>query len=472
MMKNNSAAVPVNISTDNVVITTDNRLMEDSSNQQRQFEMPQASVENYPQLYSPHRPLMPFVENEGEEEEEIKASSSETGEKWTADDFPEGLSFDQFVEVFNKNIETALTEKEQVQESLRIPKKEDGQKGVISAKKKVTGETLAGSKPSALHVNIDPVSVPLTTPDLPSTSAATSTDISSGFTLQRIDEDDLIQIKRVGTGTTGKVHLSMWLGSEVATKEFYSSNQEENERYCDQEADNLNVLKHPCVVYMYGRTTINNHPAIVLEYIAGGSLKSQLRELRKIDQKSATGPNLKLKYQIALQAASGVEYLHSKSLIHFDLKAENFLCDLFRNPSKPVVKVADVGLSKMNTTLFVSGNMRGTLPWMAPELMPKFKSTDNQYSPGPDKVDKKVDVYSFGVVLWEIWNYGAQPYGNLSAAEAMQGFFRGGLKLEVPRGCPQEWGDLMEKCWDRNPVRRPTMDMITSKFTKFLQEFH
>lgn len=179
-----------------------------------------------------------------------------------------------------------------------------------------------------------------------------------------------------------------------------------------------------------------------------------------------------------------MEYLHSRHLIHFDLKAENFLCDL-HDTSKPVVKVADVGLSKIKVTAFVSGNMRGTLPWMAPELMPGFKADGDYRSSSPDQVDQKVsqcfhfcftraclqvDIYSFGVVLWEIWTCGAEPYGGLSATEALYGILSGRLQHSVPNGCPRQLGDLMSKCWERNPVRRPTIDMITTRLSDYLQE--
>ncbi len=47
------------------------------------------------------------------------------------------------------------------------------------------------------------------------------------------------------------------------------------------------------------------------------------------------------KASIALQAARGMEYLHSQGVVHFDLKGENLLCDL-RDLSRPVVKVSHV----------------------------------------------------------------------------------------------------------------------------------
>lgn len=58
-----------------------------------------------------------------------------------------------------------------------------------------------------------------------------------------------------------------------------------------------------------------------------------------------------------------MEYLHSRRIVHFDLKCDNLLCDL-RDLMRPVVKIGDLGLSKKKAATFVSGNMRGTLPWM------------------------------------------------------------------------------------------------------------
>ena len=62
-----------------------------------------------------------------------------------------------------------------------------------------------------------------------------------------------------------------------------------------------------------------------------------------------------------------------RHVVHFDVKTDNLLGDL-RDLSNPVVKIADMGLSKRKATTFVSGNMRGTLPWMAPELFPNAAS--------------------------------------------------------------------------------------------------
>ena len=77
------------------------------------------------------------------------------------------------------------------------------------------------------------------------------------------------------------------------------------------------------------------------------------------------------------------------------------------------------GLSKQKMTTFVSGNMRGTLPWMAPELF--FGDRNSPKVEGKDSclVSNKVDVFSFGIVLWEIWQLGETPYSGLQVRRAV-----------------------------------------------------
>ena len=59
----------------------------------------------------------------------------------------------------------------------------------------------------------------------------------------------------------------------------------------------------------------------------------------------------------------------------------------------PAVKVADFGLSKHKLNNYVSScrDLRGTLPYMAPELVAD-----------PERVSEKADVWSLGVVMWEM----------------------------------------------------------------------
>ena len=77
-----------------------------------------------------------------------------------------------------------------------------------------------------------------------------------------------------------------------------------------------------------------------------------------------------------------MEYLHSKRIVHFDLKSANLL--LGYRDRRAICKVADFGLSKQKRETYVSGvsSQRGTLPWIAPEII-KSPHTVNE-KVGPD----------------------------------------------------------------------------------------
>lgn len=70
-----------------------------------------------------------------------------------------------------------------------------------------------------------------------------------------------------------------------------------------------------------------------------------------------------------IKALQGMEYLHQKRIVHFDLKSANLL--LGWRDRRAICKVADFGLSKQRRETYVSNvsSQRGTLPWIAPEII-------------------------------------------------------------------------------------------------------
>ena len=94
----------------------------------------------------------------------------------------------------------------------------------------------------------------------------------------------------------------------------------------------------------------------------------------------------KIIYNIAI----GIQYLHSKNIIHKDLSLKNILVDF--NGS---IKISDFGMAaKINfiddNVSQKSSNEHGTLIYMAPET-----KKDNIYS-------KQSDIYSFGIIYFEL----------------------------------------------------------------------
>ncbi|OMO91503.1 Phox/Bem1p [Corchorus capsularis] len=271
--------------------------------------------------------------------------------------------------------------------------------------------------------------------------------------LQTIRNDDLEEIRELGSGTYGAVFHGKWKGSDVAIKRIkascFAGRPSERERLIAdfwKEALILSSLHHPNVVSFYGivRDGPDGSLATVTEFMVNGSLKQFLQKKdRTIDRRK--------RLIIAMDAAFGMEYLHGKNIVHFDLKCENLLVNM-RDPQRPVCKIGDLGLSKVRQHTLVSGGVRGTLPWMAPELL----------SGKSNMVTEKIDVYSFGIVMWELLT-GEEPYADMHCASIIGGIVNNTLRPKIPSWCDPEWKGLMEKCWASDPAERPSFSEISQK---------
>ncbi|KAH7315069.1 hypothetical protein KP509_21G032400 [Ceratopteris richardii] len=285
--------------------------------------------------------------------------------------------------------------------------------------------------------------------ELPATQAEAEA-IARG--LQIIKNDDLEDLRELGSGTYGTVFHGKWRGSDVAIKRIkascFTGRPSVQERLISdfwREAGTLSQLHHPNIVAFYG--VVPDGPegtlATVTEYMVNGSLKNVLsKKDRTIDRRK--------RLLIAMDAAFGMEYLHSKKIVHFDLKSENLLVNM-RDPHRPICKVGDFGLSKVKHQTLVSGGVRGTLPWIAPELLS-----------GKGLVTEKVDVYSFGIVMWELLT-GEEPYANMHCGTIIGGIVHNNLRPTTPSWCDPSWKQLMERCWSANPADRPDFTAVASE---------
>lgn len=274
--------------------------------------------------------------------------------------------------------------------------------------------------------------------------------------LQTIKNDDLEEIRELGSGTYGAVYHGKWRGCDVAIKRIkascFAGRPSERERLIAdfwKEALILSSLHHPNVVSFYGvvRDGPDGSLATVTEFMINGSLKQFLRKKdRTIDRRK--------RVILAMDAAFGMEYLHGKNIVHFDLKCENLLVNM-RDPQRPICKIGDLGLSKVKQHTLVSGGVRGTLPWMAPELL----------SGKSNMVSEKIDVYSFGIVMWELLT-GEEPYSDMRAAEIIGGIVNDSLRPQIPSWCDPEWKGLMESCWSSDPAERPSFTDISQRLRK------
>ncbi|KAJ0250636.1 Receptor-like protein kinase 7 [Hirschfeldia incana] len=227
------------------------------------------------------------------------------------------------------------------------------------------------------------------------------------FRKMSFTEDDIIDsIKEenlIGRGGCGDVYrVVLGDGKELAVKHIRSNSsctqknfsrtlpilteKEGRSKEFETEVQTLSSIRHLNVVKLYCSITSDDSSLLVYEYMPNGSLYDMLHTCKKSNLGWET------RYDIALGAAKGLEYLHhgyERPVIHRDVKSSNILLDESFKP-----RIADFGLAKIlqanNGGQDSTHVVAGTYGYIAPEY---------GYS---SKVNEKCDVYSFGVVLMEL----------------------------------------------------------------------
>ena len=120
---------------------------------------------------------------------------------------------------------------------------------------------------------------------------------------------------------------------------------------------------------------------------------------------------------LMLPLAKGLEYIHSKQLVHRDIKPDNVLLWLDPTGHNVTTKWADFGLCRQvneRGTYTLKSGVKGTMNWMAPELLQQLD--DEQIGNNNNQEDKrrgtvKSDVYSQGLVFGYYLGNGVHPCG-------------------------------------------------------------
>jgi serine/threonine protein kinase len=169
----------------------------------------------------------------------------------------------------------------------------------------------------------------------------------------------------------------------------------------------------------------------------------------------------------ALDVASGLAYLHSRSVCHGDLKWENVLLKSERQDTDGVIaKIADFGLSRALAfgQSHLSTRRYGTVTHMPPELLVAGKLTP------------AADVYSFGIMLWELVSR-SLPFEGLHHGEVIHRVVTEDLRpspwptaSQTGLQLPIDYIPLAEACWARRAGDRPTMAIVLQRLLDMLTE--
>ncbi len=189
-------------------------------------------------------------------------------------------------------------------------------------------------------------------------------------------------ISRLGSGGMADVYLAedQLLGRQVAVKvlhHHFAEDQEFVERF-RREASSAAGLSHPNIVGIFDRGEWNGTYYIAMEYVAGRSLKSIVREQGPLDPAAAI--------DIVVQILRATWFAHKRGVIHRDLKPHNVLLD-----EEGRARVTDFGIARAGASdMTLTGSIMGTAQYLSPE------QAQGQ------AVSVASDLYSVGVILYEL----------------------------------------------------------------------
>jgi serine/threonine protein kinase len=249
----------------------------------------------------------------------------------------------------------------------------------------------------------------------------------------RIGKYELLQFLGGGMSEVYRAR-DMNLGRTVAFKILTEAGlaDETAKSRMQEEARVAGGLIHENVIAFYDYGEVSGRPFLVTEYFEGETLREALRGGRAGD--------LQRRLLIARKVANALAYVHSKRIIHRDVKPDNIRVDTSGN-----IKLMDFGVAKSgDLSLTASGFTVGTPYYMAPEQIRGAKPTH------------LVDVYAFGVVLFELITE-TRPFEAPTPSEIFDLILSRPLDTRplVRLGVPSSLVDLVRAATDKDPAQRP-----------------
>jgi len=201
-------------------------------------------------------------------------------------------------------------------------------------------------------------------------------------------------ISRLGSGGMADVYLAedQLLGRQLAVKllhHHFAEDQEFVERF-RREASSAAGLSHPNIVAIFDRGEWNGTYYIAMEYVAGRSLKTVVREQGALDPAAAI--------DIVTQVLRAARFAHKRGVIHRDLKPHNVILD-----DEGRARVTDFGIAKAGASdMTLTGSIMGTAQYLSPEQAQGHT------------VSGRSDLYAVGIILYELLT-GSVPFDGETA---------------------------------------------------------
>src|SRR5215211_1013077 len=206
-------------------------------------------------------------------------------------------------------------------------------------------------------------------------------------------ERDYELIRELGQGGMAAVYLARRRDSKrlvaiKAVRARYLDDPDALQRFA-REARVVADLDHPNIVRTEAIEQIDDRAlAIIMEYVAGGTVRDRLREYGALDAERAE--------TVLRDVANALAYAHRRGIVHRDVKPEN----VFLDQRTGRALLSDFGIARRiegDVPITLLGAALGTPQYMSPEQI------------DGSQIDGRSDIYSLGVLGWELLT-GRRPW--------------------------------------------------------------
>ncbi|EXX51410.1 Bck1p [Rhizophagus irregularis DAOM 197198w] len=151
-----------------------------------------------------------------------------------------------------------------------------------------------------------------------------------------------------------------------------------------------------------------------------------------------------------------LQTIYEKDFVHRDFHSGNILVEIIENGSCKIDQylIGNLGLSQPANEIPHDSSIYGVIPYIAPEI---FKGA---------KFSKSSDIYCIGMIMWELTT-GCKPLDNVEHDVDLIYKIIDGKRPNITDDTPEDFANLMKRCWNPNPKKRPLATDVCEIFNSW-----
>ncbi|RGB39408.1 kinase-like domain-containing protein, partial [Rhizophagus diaphanus] len=266
--------------------------------------------------------------------------------------------------------------------------------------------------------------------------------------LKWIPYDKFKNVEYLSEGGISTIYKAIWSlksgDKEVALKSLNS--YLDKSLLINELIYHANCLESTGIINLYGYTKDpdTSNYLVVMKYANKGDLRRNIAKVIEM--------NWEQRLHILHKIISGLYEIHSQNLIHRDFHYFNILCHNDDNKGNEVYKIdkvyiTDFGLCQPVKSFLKNDEIYGILPYIAPEILRRKSYTSAS------------DIYSFSMIMWEFTSR-VPPFYDMLCDDLLSIQICKGKRPEIIENTPQCYTDLMKRCWNEDPLKRPSASEI------------